>query len=251
MTGRESGLVVYHADWGRSCRAIWLLRELQVPFTLKVVDWFKIKDKQFMDHISPLGRIPVLFDDGDVHIYESGAMVEYLLEKYSKGPLTVPCGTPQRAEYLQWFNTAETVGMRSVAKLYLYKVIPDSNPKKTPELLQQGVDGTKAYLQDLEDYLSTRHKGDWVCGSQLTAADIMLSYTLGLMTYSTAGPYTSAPQVLKASDYPVLTAYWERMQSLSGYQDCYGDINLLPMGEYSIEPGMSFQGKGTRRPTTF
>ncbi len=50
-------------------------------------------------------------------------------------------------------------------------------------------------VQDLEAHLSKKHKGEWLAGPQMTAADIMLSYTLGLMTYSHTGPQTPAPKV--------------------------------------------------------
>lgn len=58
-------------------------------------------------------------------------------------------------------------------------------------------------------------------------------------------------KVLTAEDYPTLADYWERMQQLPRYQECYKDINLLPIGDHIIKPGMSFAGQGTRSPTTF
>ena len=58
-------------------------------------------------------------------------------------------------------------------------------------------------------------------------------------------------KVLTAEEFPTLAGYWERMQQLPGFQDCYKDINFLPIGDYTIEPSASFVGKGTRPPTTF
>ncbi len=58
-------------------------------------------------------------------------------------------------------------------------------------------------------------------------------------------------QVLTEEDFPTLFKYWERMQQLPGYKDTYRNINFLPIGDYKIEPGMDFSGKGTRKPTCF
>ena len=54
----------------------------------------------------PLGLLPVVQTDG-VTFFESGAIVEYLLEKYGQGRLAPPPGTPERALYLQWFHYGE------------------------------------------------------------------------------------------------------------------------------------------------
>ena len=61
--------------------------------------------------------------------------------------------------------------------------------------LRTGKKQSWVIVQDLEAHLSSKHKGEWVAGPKLTAADIMISYTLGLLTYSTTGPHTPAPQV--------------------------------------------------------
>ena len=64
----------------------------------------------------------------------------------------------------------------------------------------------------LEEYLSTHHKGEWLAGPEFTAADIMMSSTLGLLDFSCQSP-SEVPVILTADKYPVTAAYyWDRMQ---------------------------------------
>ena len=66
-------------------------------------------------------------------------------------------------------------------------------------------------VQMLENYLSTRHKGEWLAGPEFTAADIMMSSTLGLLDFSCQSP-TEVPAILTSDKYPVAAAYWDRLQ---------------------------------------
>lgn len=72
-------LTLHFAPNSRASRIYWLLKELDIPFELNRMD-FHPKDLKSDAHRArhPLGRVPVL-DDGDVRIFESGAIVEYIL----------------------------------------------------------------------------------------------------------------------------------------------------------------------------
>ncbi|KAF8318794.1 thioredoxin-like protein [Clavulina sp. PMI_390] len=78
----ENGLVVHHLNNSRSLRVLWLLEELQVPYTVK---HYQRDDNQQapkeLKEIHPLGKSPIV-TDGDVTIAETGAIIEYLLHKY-------------------------------------------------------------------------------------------------------------------------------------------------------------------------
>ncbi|MFL2730726.1 MAG: glutathione S-transferase family protein, partial [Gammaproteobacteria bacterium] len=54
----------------------------------------------------PLGRIPVLEDDG-ISIYESGAIIDYILEKHKNGGLKPSVNSSEYPYYLQWFHFCE------------------------------------------------------------------------------------------------------------------------------------------------
>ena len=61
--------------------------------------WDDLKKPEFLS-INPEGRIPVL-RDGDVRMVESGAITQWLVDKYGQGKLTVPKGTAEHALYCQ------------------------------------------------------------------------------------------------------------------------------------------------------
>jgi len=60
--------------------------------------------------IHPLGKSPVVTDDGDT-VAESGAVVEYLVERYGNGRLVPPRGSPERQRYTYWLHYAEGSAM--------------------------------------------------------------------------------------------------------------------------------------------
>ena len=99
-------LKVHFAPNSRAGRIIWLLEELKLPYEVNRMD-FHPKDLKSDEHRSrhPLGRIPVL-DDGDIRIYESGAIVEYVLERHKKGNLKPDVSNDNYPEYLQCFIIA-------------------------------------------------------------------------------------------------------------------------------------------------
>ena len=65
-------------------------------------------------------------------------------------------------------------------------------------------------MQMLERHLSDHHKGEWLAGPEFTAADIMMSYTLGLLRFTSQSP-AEVPVILTADMYPVATAYLNRL----------------------------------------
>ena len=80
-------LKLHFAPNSRAGRIVWLLEELGLPYDINKMA-FSQEDLKSDEHRArhPLGRVPVL-DDGDVQIYESGAIVEYVLERHKNGGL--------------------------------------------------------------------------------------------------------------------------------------------------------------------
>jgi glutathione S-transferase len=90
-------LTVHHLNNSRSQRVLWLLEELGVPYDIKRYE----RDPKTMlappelRAIHPLGKSPVITDDG-LTIAESGAIIEYLVERYGQGRFAPAAGTPER-----------------------------------------------------------------------------------------------------------------------------------------------------------
>ena len=114
---------LYHAEWGRSERPLWLLRELGVPFELVEVPWSEVKSPWYLA-INPRGSTPCLVD-GHIALMDSGAIVQFLLAKYGKGRLAVDEGTKEHAAYLQWFFMAEDPLQIAASALYQYSIQPE------------------------------------------------------------------------------------------------------------------------------
>ena len=71
-------LKFYHSPGTRAFRAIWACEELGVPYEIEPVDFSpENRRKPEWRAMNPVGKVPVM-DDGDIRIFESCAMVQYL-----------------------------------------------------------------------------------------------------------------------------------------------------------------------------
>ena len=105
-------LTVHHLNNSRSQRVLWLLEELGVPYEIKRYE----RDPNTMlappelRAVHPLGKSPVITDDGQT-LAESGAIIEYLVDKYGQGRFAPAAGTPERLRYTYWMHYAEGSAM--------------------------------------------------------------------------------------------------------------------------------------------
>src|SRR5262249_5706383 len=93
-------LKVHHLNNSRSQRILWLLEEIGVPY--EIVHYQRMQPLPLappeLREVHPLGKSPVI-TDGDLTIAESGAIIEYLLEKYARGRMQPDAGSPDRVQY--------------------------------------------------------------------------------------------------------------------------------------------------------
>ena len=105
-------IVVHHLNNSRSQRVLWLLEELGTPYELVKYE----RDPKTMlappelQAVHPLGKSPVI-TDGDLTVAESGAILEYLVERYDHGALAPAPGTPERLRWSYWLHFAEGSAM--------------------------------------------------------------------------------------------------------------------------------------------
>lgn len=107
-------ITVHHLETSRSQRVLWLLEELGLPYELKVYQ----RDPKTrlapatLKKIHPLGKAPVI-TDGDLVVAESGAILEYLMERYGQqtaqadAPVPTQPGTPEHMQSRYWMHFAE------------------------------------------------------------------------------------------------------------------------------------------------
>ncbi len=164
-------LKLHYAPNSRASRISWLLEELELPYELNRMD-FHPKDLKSDEHRKrhPLGRIPVL-EDGDVQIFESGAIVEYILERHKNGGLKPAVDDPQFPYYLQWFHYCEGMVMPPINTIIVHTLLlpPDRQDETVRDqarrLLTRSWDPVEETLEG-KDYLI----GDF------SGADIMLGH---------------------------------------------------------------------------
>jgi len=185
---------LYHARRTRSIRIVWLLEELGIPYELATVP-FKPPRHSFEQN-TPAGKFPVI-EDGALVMFESGAILEYLIEKYGKGRLAPAAGSPERGPYLQWAHFAEATAMPPINDITRHTLLlPEAD--RIPWVAADGrVRAVKA-LDVLERALAGR---EYLVGKALSGADIMTGYFL--MAARMLGVAGAA--------HPNVGAYWERL----------------------------------------
>ncbi len=194
-------LEVHHLNNSRSQRVLWLLEELELPYTIVKYqrDATTNLAPDTLKAIHPLGKSPVLRDDGVV-VIESGAIIEYVVRKYGKGRLAPDPATPDGVRYLQLMHYAEGSAMLPVMlRLYLSRLGEAGKPLE-PRVLGE-LENHFGYLESL---LAGR---DFFVGRELSAADIQLSFAI------------QAARLLYGLDkLPNLARFLERIQARPAYK---------------------------------
>ena len=164
-------LTLHFAPNSRAGRIVWLLEELELEYDINKMA-FNPKDLKSDEHRArhPLGRVPVL-DDGDVRIYESGAIVEYVIERHKNGGLKPDVSDTLYPEYLQWFHYCEGMVMPPVNTIVVQTLLlpPD---RRDETVLGQAQRLLAKALEPVDESLAGR---DYLIGA-FSAADVMLGH---------------------------------------------------------------------------
>ena len=194
-------LTLYFAPRTRAVRVRWLLEELGLPHELKRVP-FNPPSKVFSQS-TPLGKLPVIEDDGAV-IGESGAIVEYILERYGNGRLAPPIGSALRGPFLQWIHFAEATLFPPIGVI-VWHTLYQGDAHEIPNVIASARERACGGLDFVEQALvGKRH----LLGDEFSAADIMMGFTL--VAARTLG-------VLDDS-YPAIAAYLARLEARPAFQ---------------------------------
>ena len=163
-------IIVHHLENSRSQRILWLLEELELPYEVRRYqrDSKSMMAPPELRKVHPLGKSPLIEDEGRV-IAETGAIVEYLVEKTGRlGP------EPNREavlRYRHFLHYAEGSMMPPLlALLVVNRLGILGRPARAP--IQKMLD---QHLDWLENELASR---DWFAGDEFSAADVMMSFPL-------------------------------------------------------------------------
>jgi len=208
-------IFVHHLNHSRSQRILWLLEELGLDY--EVVKHFRDPTTNLappeVTAIHPLGKLPII-RDGDLTLAESGAIIEYLLERYGDGRLAPPVGTPERVRYLYWMHYAEGSAM---PVLLLRVVFDQIETARVPFFIRPLTRGMASRVKQVlvqpqlerhYDFLEAELGGGaWFAGADFTAADIQMSFPLE----------AAAARAGLGASRPGLTAWLDRIHARPAY----------------------------------
>lgn len=189
---------LYYAENSRAVRIAWLLEELGLTYELETFQ-LGSPDLRSVEHRErhPMGRVPVL-EDGEVRIFESGAIVQYILARYGDGRLVPDQNSPEFANYLQWLHYCEGMIMPPINTIVVETILlpperrTELNVKRATKLLNQ-------MLTAVEDHMTGR---EFLAG-EFSGADIMTGHAV-IMSERLGADF---------SDKPALKAYADRLMA--------------------------------------
>jgi glutathione S-transferase len=163
---------LYHSRRARSARVIWLLEELSVPYEIAPIDFSPaaLHSPEYLK-LHPLGLIPVI-QDGPLTLFESGAILEYLLETYGEGRLAPAPASPSRAVYLQWFHYGEASLARAMSDIVRQRFRETDTPEFVLERARTRFRNAVAVVD------RALEAQPYIAGTSFSAADIMVAYGL-------------------------------------------------------------------------
>ncbi|CAD0327069.1 glutathione S-transferase [Xanthomonas hortorum] len=213
-------ITVHHLNNSRSQRVLWLLEEMALPYQIvrHERDPKTMLAPAALRAIHPLGKSPLIVD-GDLTVAESGAIMEYLTERYDTecalSPSPRPQDSPERMQFRYWMHYAEGSAMppllmalifariRSAPMPFFVKPIARAIADKamsgfvSPQL--------KLHLDWMEQSLQA---SNWFAGERFTAADIQMSFPVQAAAARGGG----------FENYPRLRAFLERIEARPAYQ---------------------------------
>jgi len=209
-------IIVHHLNNSRSQRVLWLLEELGVAYEVKRYqrDAKTMLAPPALLAVHPLGKSPIIVD-GTVTLAESGAIIEYLVDRHGGGRLIPPAGTPERLSYTYWLHYAEGSAMPPLLLKLVFDRVANGAAPWPISAVARHIAGTvqssfigpqlKRHLDYMESALGAH---TWFAGEEFTAADVQMSFPLEAAA-SRAGLNASRPR---------LTAFLDRIHARDAYQ---------------------------------
>lgn len=160
---------LYTAPTMNGWKPLVFLHEAEVPYDLTFVHLGKQEQKapEYL-RLNPNGRIPTIVDrgNGDFVVFESGAILWYLAEKYGR---FLAADARTRSETLQWLMfQMSAVGPMMGQAMYFQRVA-----KPHGHDLPFAIDRYVGESRRLFEVLDTRLRGrEWLVGDEYSIADM-------------------------------------------------------------------------------
>lgn len=215
-------ITVHHLETSRSQRVLWLLEELGVPYEIKLYK----RDPRTrlappeLKKVYPLGKSPVI-TDGDLVVAESGAIIEYLVERYGAqasgeaAHLVAQPGTPEHLQLRFWMHFAEGSLMNWLVMKLVFLTIPTQPmPFFVKPIARQLCKQVQQKLIDPNLATSTAFmeahlgKHSWFAGEHLSMADFQMSFAVSALM----------ARADDAKRCPKLAGFLQRIEARPAYQ---------------------------------
>jgi glutathione S-transferase len=200
-------ITLHHCISARSFRALWMLEELGLPYTLKILPFPPRAHAREYLQVNPLGTVPAFFD-GEIRMTESAAICQYLAARAAPTPMNVEPQEPAFGAYLNWLHFGEaTLTFPQTLVLRYGRFEPPE--RRQPQVVEDYGKWFLARLRSLEPLLAGHA---FLCADRFTAADVSVGYALML-----AGHIG-----LSAQFTPSVAAYWARLRERAGFCQALG-----------------------------
>lgn len=193
-------IALYHAPFSRSVRVLWLLEELGLPYQLRTLP--PIATTTPFSQLTPTGKVPTI-EDGDLVMFESIAIMEYILERHGNGRLAPARGSREWGQLLQWLHYSESTAFPPLGYIARHSfALPPG------ERIASSAEENRALAARVLAVPERALVGsDYLLGDEFSAADIAMGYTVG-----------TAKLLGILGDLPHLTAYLGRLTARPAFQ---------------------------------
>lgn len=205
---------IHHLEHSRSQRILWLMEECSIPY--EIVHYKRDAETMLapdsLKQVHPLGKSPVLEEDSII-VAETGAIIEYVIERHGGGRLKPPPGTPEARAWTYWMHYAEGSAMPPL----LMKLVFERLPEGANWLMRPLVKGVSSRAQSafvdprlkehIEFWNDALGETGWFAGRDFSAADIIMSF-----------PLEAAAERAGAGNYPNIADFLKRIHARSAYR---------------------------------
>jgi glutathione S-transferase len=205
---------LWHCAGSRSLRPLWALEEMGLDYDLEILPFPpRVFKRDYLD-VNSLGTVPY-FVDGDVHMTESSAICQYLVDRYQQHDFGLQPDHPEYGAYLNWLHHADaTLTFPQTISMRYYYLEP------TPEKQEVADDYAKWFIARLRRLNAHLENHEYLVDNRFTVADIAICYALIFA------------KALKLDDRikPQTLAYMERLIERPGYVRAHelGEAHQMP-----------------------
>lgn len=194
----------------RDLRVRWALEELGLPYRERLLDAMHERSEDYLRE-QPFGQVPA-FIDGDVHMFESGAIVLHLAERSEVLMPTDPVGRARTQSWLIAALNSIEPAIMELAVVDIFAAGEEWSRLRRPGLVKM----IQGRLGRLSDWLGDKAHLE----GRFTAADLMMTTML-----------RNLRQTDIVGGYPNLDRYQKRCEGRPAFQRALA-AQMAPFGKF-------------------